>query len=66
MAGADGAPLAHVFVPKGTNVFVGVRACNRSAALWGADADAWRPERWLAPLPESVTGARVPGLYANT
>ena len=65
MAGADGAPLAHVFVPKGTNVLVGVRACNRSAALWGADAEAWRPARWLAPLPKAVEAASVPGVYSH-
>ena len=65
MPGADGAPLDRVFVPAGSHVLVGVRACNRSAALWGPDADTWRPARWLAPLPKAVEAANVPGVYSH-
>ncbi|KAH9950796.1 hypothetical protein B0H21DRAFT_681895, partial [Amylocystis lapponica] len=25
----------------------------------------WKPERWLSPLPSTVTEARVPGVYSN-
>lgn len=52
-------------VPKGTTMILSVRACNRSEAIWGEDALEWKPERWLLPLPESVTRARVPGIYSN-
>jgi cytochrome P450 len=34
-------------IPKGTTIFVVPWATNRDPKLWGADADAFRPERWL-------------------
>lgn len=34
-------------VPKGTLVYLVPWATNRDAALWGADADVFEPERWL-------------------
>ena len=57
---ADAVPL-----PRGTRVMVEVPSSNRDHALWGSDADVWRPERWLAPLPREVEEARVPGLSAH-
>lgn len=35
------------FVPKGSLVFVVPWATNRDTKLWGPDAEAFRPERWL-------------------
>ncbi len=46
-------------------VFVGIMSCNTSKAIWGEDAHEWKPERWLSPLPESVTKAKIPGVYSN-
>ena len=58
--------MSEILVPKGTNIFVGVIQANRSKAIWGEDAMEWKPERWLNPLPPSVTGAHIPGVFANT
>jgi len=33
--------------------------------MWGPDVYEWKPERWLNPLPESVTNARIPGVYSH-
>lgn len=44
---------------------VGIKAVNTSTEIWGADAAQWKPERWMSPLPESVTNARIPGVYSN-
>lgn len=61
----DGTMLNEIFVPKGTDIMIGIRASNRNPALWGPDADEWKPDRWLAPLPDTVTQAHIPGVYSN-
>ncbi|RXW23123.1 hypothetical protein EST38_g2750 [Candolleomyces aberdarensis] len=38
---------------------------NTSPDLWGSDSYEWKPERWLAPLPEKLTEARIPGVYSH-
>lgn len=35
------------FLPSGTIVFWAPWAMNRSRAIWGSDAESFRPERWL-------------------
>lgn len=61
----DGTAVTEVLVPKGTEIFLNLRACNMNKALWGADAGEWKPERWLMPLPKAVEDARIPGIYAH-
>ncbi|KAL1680371.1 cytochrome P450 [Schizophyllum commune] len=65
VTGLDGQSLSEVFVPKGTPIIISVININRSTKIWGADAKEWKPERWLAPLPEAVAEAHVPGIYSN-
>ncbi|KAH9057442.1 cytochrome P450 [Lactarius vividus] len=61
----DGREMHEIFVPKNTNVFVQIYNLNRDPSIWGGDAAEWKPERWLAPLPESVASANIQGVYAN-
>jgi len=61
----DGREITEIAVPRNTDVTVGILATNHSKAIWGEDADEWKPERWLAPLPESVGHAHLPGVYSN-
>ncbi|KAI0054807.1 cytochrome P450 [Artomyces pyxidatus] len=61
-----GGSQSSLFVPRGTSVIVNILGINRDQNIWGPDVLEWKPERWLAPLPESVTDARIPGVYANT
>ncbi|KAH9885122.1 cytochrome P450 [Cubamyces lactineus] len=63
--GVDGTKMHEVFVPKDTTLFIGILSCNRNKAIWGEDALDWKPERWLSPLPESVTKAKIPGIYSH-
>lgn len=63
--GLDGREITEVTVPNNTTIIVGIHASNRNAKLWGPDSHEWRPERWLIPLPESVTAACIPGVYSN-
>ncbi|KIP02196.1 hypothetical protein PHLGIDRAFT_20511 [Phlebiopsis gigantea 11061_1 CR5-6] len=63
--GVNGEMITEIPVPKDTAIIIGIRACNRNKALWGEDAEEFKPERWLKGLPEAVTQAHVPGVYAN-
>ncbi|KAF6751311.1 cytochrome P450 [Ephemerocybe angulata] len=61
----DGREINEVFVPKGTMLFLSLHQCNREPEIWGPDAAEWNPERWMSPLPSTVTDARIPGIYSN-
>ena len=63
--GLDGTLINEIPVPEGTIVLIGMLASNRNAELWGPDAEEWKPERWLAPLPSTVADAKIPGVYSN-
>ncbi|KAI0367225.1 cytochrome P450 [Pilatotrama ljubarskyi] len=63
--GTDGSSIESVFIPKGTIAVMSLSAYNRNKALWGEDADEWKPERWLVPLPRAVEETPNPGVYAH-
>ena len=63
--GNDGTFMNEIPVPKGTIVTVGILASNCNEEIWGPDAHEWKPERWLQPLPQTVTDAHIPGIYSN-
>ncbi|KAF9635423.1 putative cytochrome p450 protein [Lasiodiplodia theobromae] len=45
-------------VPKGTQVLLVPWAINRSPALWGPDAECFRPERWIDDDDDDEQGRR--------
>ena len=63
--GLDGKMIREIPVPKDTTVIVGLLSSNQNKQIWGEEALEWKPERWLSPLPESVTEAKIPGVYSN-
>ena len=63
--GVDGAMMREIWVPKDTTIVIGLLAANRSKAIWGEDAEEWKPERWMNPLPETLKEAHVPGVYSH-
>ncbi|KIK57095.1 hypothetical protein GYMLUDRAFT_247353 [Collybiopsis luxurians FD-317 M1] len=65
LIGLNGMVMNEITVPKGTNVTVSILNSNRNPDLWGKDADEWKPERWLSPLPATVIDARIPGVYSH-
>ncbi|KAL0954834.1 hypothetical protein HGRIS_003778 [Hohenbuehelia grisea] len=65
IVGVDGREMTEIAIPENTNVAIAIMAANRNPALWGPDAAEWKPDRWLSPLPESVTSAHTPGIYSN-
>lgn len=62
---ANGETRREVLVPKGAIVFIGTQAANRHKEVWGDDAEVWKPERWLSPLPQTVLDAHIPGVYSH-
>lgn len=44
---APGATLCGTYFPPGTNVGISSWVMHRNTAVWGHDADIYRPERWL-------------------
>ena len=63
--GRDGSMVREILVPKDTAIIVGIQAANRNKAIWGEDALEWKPERWMSPLPSTVTEAKIPGVYSH-
>jgi len=63
--GVDGTEMGEIPIPKGSTIIVGVSACNNDPEIWGHDSCEWKPERWLLPLPDSVSSARIPGVFSN-
>jgi len=63
--GVDGQEIHDVTVPNNTDITVAIWASNCNPEIWGPDAYEWKPERWLAPLPDSVAKAHIPGVYSN-
>nr|VWP01102.1 N/A [Ganoderma boninense] len=53
----DGSKISELFIPRATTVITNLQASNRNKVLWGKDADEWRPERWLNPLPKALEEA---------
>lgn len=63
---SDGKRIMHeIYLKKDTNVIIGAGNANRDPAIWGDDADEWRPERWMGQERE-ITKERLPGVYSGT
>jgi len=63
--GVDGQEINEILIPNNTNIIISMYAANRNLEIWGPDSYEWKPERWLDPLPETVTDARIPGIYSH-
>lgn len=61
----DGTVLQEIAVPRGTTALISIHTCNRNKALWGEDAEEWKPERWLQPLRPELEKTTIPGVYSN-
>ncbi|KAI0648492.1 cytochrome P450 [Trametes meyenii] len=63
--GLDGQLMHSIPVKKGMRIVTDVIASNCNPELWGEDADEWKPERWLKPLPTALEEAHIPGVYSH-
>lgn len=69
----SGIPISAIPLKNNTSVIIGIAAANRDKDIWGADADEWKPERWLSEDGLSVraaaggteNGERFPGVYSG-
>ena len=63
---ADGkGEIKEILVKKNTDLYISIYGANLDKKIWGEDAEEWKPERWLNPLPESVSKAHLPGVYSS-
>ncbi|TCD66398.1 cytochrome P450-dit2 [Steccherinum ochraceum] len=60
-----GQTMHQIALEKGTTVIMGLYSYNRRKDIWGEDADQWKPERWLSPLPEKVRTLQSGAVYSN-
>ncbi|KAG2369172.1 cytochrome P450 [Suillus spraguei] len=44
----SGGYTSTVTIPEGAYTIISILAANRHQEVWGADANEWRPERWLS------------------
>jgi cytochrome P450 len=44
---AEGITISGYFIPAGSSVGINAWAAHRNTQVFGADAEEWRPERWL-------------------
>ncbi|KAH9478197.1 Cytochrome P450 monooxygenase 81 [Psilocybe cubensis] len=66
ITGENGQILNEVHVEKGTDIVVNIIGANHNPKTWGPDASEWKPDRWLAELPESVTKIHdLSGVFAH-
>ena len=66
MKSADGkTTITEIPLRKDQEVMISILNVNQSKAIWGEDAEEWKPDRWMSSLPDSVASARVPSLYAS-
>ncbi|KAJ7451486.1 cytochrome P450 [Mycena galericulata] len=61
--GKSGKTYTSVHIPANTDVCVGIIGANKDKAIWGQDADEWKPSRWLSEMPAAVQD--LPGIYYN-
>ncbi|KAF8880306.1 cytochrome P450 [Infundibulicybe gibba] len=63
----SGTETRDLFIAKGTPVYLGLSAANRSTAIWGPDASEFKPERWLGKdaSPGNPDKIKLPGIYSN-
>lgn len=57
--------ITSIPLKKDTDIVISILNANRSTRIWGPDAEEWKPERWLSPMPESISKAHLPGVYAS-
>jgi hypothetical protein len=65
LRGRDDAAIHAIHVPRGTDLMLSIQSANCATSIWGPDAAKWKPARWLEPLPGSVIGAPVTGVYQH-
>ncbi|EDR02322.1 uncharacterized protein LACBIDRAFT_309740 [Laccaria bicolor S238N-H82] len=65
LKGLNGEDVYEIPVPNNTNVIISIIGANRNPDIWGPNSMEWIPERWLAPLPPSISSAHIPGVYSH-
>jgi cytochrome P450 len=64
---STGVQTSKLLITKGTAVYIGLGAANRSAAIWGPDANELKPDRWIGKNIADGTenSVKMPGIFSN-
>ncbi|TFY70744.1 hypothetical protein EVG20_g2276 [Dentipellis fragilis] len=56
-----------ITIAKGTPIYIGLAAANRSTQIWGPDAAELKPERWLGKniADGTANSVKMPGIFSN-
>ena len=59
--------ISEIVIRKGTPVYIGLGATNRSTSLWGDDATEFKLERWMGRHTHGSTAEQIktPGIFSN-
>jgi len=62
-----GKEIHDIVIYKGTPVYIGLGATNRSTSLWGDDAAEFKPKRWIGQYAHESTIGKIktPGIFSN-
>ena len=62
-----GREINEIVIRKGTPVYIGLEAANRSTSLWGEDAGEFKPKRWMGHYAHESTVEQIktPGIFSN-
>jgi len=57
--------MDNINLQKGDSVIISALNCNRNPAIWGADAEDWKPNVGCLHFQETVSENKIPGVYSN-
>lgn len=62
-----GYEIKQLHIAKGTPIYIGLAAANRSTSIWGPDAAELKPERWLGKsiAEGAYSNIKMPGIFSN-
>ncbi|KAG9018780.1 hypothetical protein FRB90_009784 [Tulasnella sp. 427] len=61
----NGVERTEIQIAAGEQIYVPLSLVNRDRAIWGEDADAFNPNRWLEGKDSHPRSAEIPGVFSS-